>query len=181
MKREGQRAGESLNATEEFANDLWFWQAELLSFVLLWGKAGEMLFYRSWQSSSGQQGSISSELNFLKTELQNVQNNCAVVCFMCLCSLSSDCRLWLYVVSLMLCLLSVFFPSGPYGTQRTTWPHWSTCKYLLYSPNNTQARHTCRQDPVLVHGTLRTKAYNCSMRNAAYICHIVCSEIYIHL
>lgn len=78
-------------------------------------------------------------------------------CFMCLYSLNSVYlwRMWLYAISLMLCLMSLVSPSGPYGSQRTTWPHRITCKYLLYASDNTQARCICRGNPVFSHRQAR--------------------------
>lgn len=40
----------------------------------------------------------------------------------------------------------VFSPSGPDGSQRTTWPQWITCKYL-----QTHAARTCRLEPLNSH------------------------------
>lgn len=55
----------------------------------------------------------------------------------------------------------VLSPSGPYGSQRTTWPHRITCKYLLYTSDSTQARRTCRQAAALGHR--QAKSHNCNV------------------
>ena len=60
----------------------------------------------------------------------------------------------------MLCLLSLP-PSGPYGSQRTTWPHRITCKYLLYTSDSTRASRTCRHAAALGHR--QTKSHNCNV------------------
>ena len=60
----------------------------------------------------------------------------------------------------MLCLLSLPL-SGPYGSQRTTWPHRITCKYLLYTSDSTRASRTCRHAAALGHR--QTKSHNCNV------------------
>lgn len=56
-------------------------------------------------------------------------------------------------------------PSGPHGTQRTTWPLRITCKYTPpHVPDSTLAHCTCRQHPVwrATDDALRFKSHNCT-------------------
>lgn len=127
---------ETLDAVEEFQRIYGFDKQSC--WVLCGFRAKQVkCFYSLWWNSSGQD----QRAGFLPNTSKKHSTMCNIA-VLCLCSRSG-----LYAVSLMLCLWCVFLPSGPHGTQRTTWPQRSTCKYLLFSSNKTQPGHTCRPHP----------------------------------